>query len=285
MKYKIRKTLLNTVASISPTTYKKRIFKHHEKMSFKNLEQVKLKAEPLLLEFLLSKDQTMFDVGCHIGEYILFGNKVVPMQNIYAFEPNEGQFKLLKKTFNKANLFKLALSNENGTKQFKVPVTKGKHQTTRGTLKLDIQEKDEDDQVTFAVNVRTIDSFVEEHKITNLGLIKVDVEGAEMDVIDGALDTIRQYHPTLILELEKRHLGGSIKPAVERVCELGYKCYYFDADTNTLKLVPEDADAVQDEKYHKVSPVRYVNNLIFIESNSDTDGRIDAINDRISNSK
>lgn len=281
MKQKMRKILLNSVASISPSTYKNRVFKHHNNMSFRNLDQVKLKAEPLLLEFLLEKNYVLFDVGAHIGEYILFGNKSVPMNQIYAFEPNDGQYRLLKKTFRKAKIYNIALSNENGIKQFKVPVLKGKQQTTRGTLKVNIQEKDEESKVIFEVKVKTLDTFVEDQKIDNLGLIKIDVEGAELDVIEGATKTIARMHPTLILELEKRHLGGSIVNAIEKVNGLGYKCFYYNPDKMEITEVPADADDVQDEQFHKVNPVRYINNFIFIEDNEQLVDKIKAINLKI----
>jgi FkbM family methyltransferase len=283
IKEKIHNLGLQLLATFAPKRYKAHIFKNFDKARLSNLEKFNLTSEPLLINYLLKKEEAFFDVGAHHGEFIYYALKKLPAQNIYAFEPNRTQYSKLVKIFKRVNIFDLGLSNLNGTLEFKIPIINGKTVTTRGTLKTNYVEKEEQKHILLRIKVRTIDSFVEEHGINNLGLIKVDVEGAEMDVIEGAKKTIQRDKPNLILELEKRHLGGSIVSSIQKIKDLGYECYYFDFSGLKIRKLDENPDIIQDETFHKVLPVKYINNFIFIHRESQYFREIEAINDLIKN--
>lgn len=285
MKEKIKKEILQVLAETTPNWYCDLIFRKHKHATFKNLEKLKLKAEPLLLKYLLTKNDKLFDIGAHVGEFIYCAQRSIPPKNIYAFEPNTSRFKVLKKSFRHSNTFNIALSSENGLSEFKVPIINNKAQTARGTLRTAFKEKDEQGAIIFTVHVQTIDSFVKEQAIETLALIKVDTEGTEMDIIKGAENTIKEQRPILILELEKRHLGGSINPAIQKINKFGYHCYFYDSDSMSIKQVTGDADTIQLDKYHKVNPVRYVNNFIFLPQDTDHRSKILHINRSIANER
>jgi hypothetical protein len=56
------------------------------------------------------------------------------------------------------------------------------------------------------VKVATLDGLVERLGLSRLDFVKADIEGAEAQLIAGASETLRRFHPTLLLELEDRHL-------------------------------------------------------------------------------
>jgi FkbM family methyltransferase len=78
---------------------------------------------------------------------------------------------------------------------------------------------------TIGVGVDTLDALVEQLGLTRLDLIKADVEGAEGRLLDGGRDTLSRFRPTLLLELEDRHLsrfGSSVGEIVDELADFGY---------------------------------------------------------------
>ena len=58
--------------------------------------------------------------------------------------------------------------------------------------------------------------------------IKIDVEGSEMDVLDGGVESITSMHPTIMIEINPwsaRAAGVSPKILVDRLRELGYRSF------------------------------------------------------------
>jgi FkbM family methyltransferase len=135
---------------------------------------------------LAGKD--VIDAGAFIGESALILNELQP-RKIYAFEPMEENLQLLKKTI-ELN----ALSN--------IVVVSKVLSSCEGTLK--IQSLCDSSFISETgskkIDATTIDKFVEEHKL-EVGLIKMDIEGAEYDAILGAERTIKEQSPVLIVAL------------------------------------------------------------------------------------
>jgi hypothetical protein len=81
--------------------------------------------------------------------------------------------------------------------------------------------------------LRTIDSF----GFRKVSLIKIDVEGFEDDVIEGAKETIQRYHPILIVEIAKGkdyqkaspRIKALIDQSKERIVKLGYSIKPIDS--------------------------------------------------------
>ena len=71
------------------------------------------------------------------------------------------------------------------------------------------------------VDMRTLDSF----ELPEIDLIKIDVEGYECAVIEGAVNTIMRERPVIILEQVERHARryGYLHTAIERLHSLGYE--------------------------------------------------------------
>ena len=79
---------------------------------------------------------------------------------------------------------------------------------------------------SYTVRGRPIDDVVRELGLHRVDVLKADVEGAELIVLRGASDTIRRFHPKLILEVVPRQLanmGTSVEELESFVWSLGYK--------------------------------------------------------------
>jgi FkbM family methyltransferase len=75
------------------------------------------------------------------------------------------------------------------------------------------------------VEVTTLDAFCAQQSIDRLDFIKADVEGAEIKVLRGGMDTLTRHRPTLQLEIQDPHIakyGSSAAELVDLLAGLGY---------------------------------------------------------------
>jgi hypothetical protein len=78
------------------------------------------------------------------------------------------------------------------------------------------------------VSVTTLDSVLASLEPQRNVFIKIDVEGSEMDVLEGGTQTIASTHPTIMIEINPwsaRAAGQSTKILVDRLRELGYRSF------------------------------------------------------------
>jgi FkbM family methyltransferase len=99
------------------------------------------------------------------------------------------------------------------------------------------------------VRLRRLDTMMAEAHLPIPNLIKIDVEGAEADVLSGALETIHRYRPTIMVELHStntvvskalRQLQGYFSVALEGCCDI------LDAHWNAYIIaVPNENQALR----------------------------------------
>lgn len=157
--------------------------------------------ELLHLDELIGSAGTAIDVGANVGLFTYAFSK--RFQRVYSFEINEGITGAIAR-YNPGNieLIHCGLSSESRTLRFYVPVFRGIPLDGWGSLNRDnlpeaerLVEKD--------VQVAPLDSF----GIKNADFIKIDVEGHEMEVLEGARETISQSRPIVLTELKKQNLS------------------------------------------------------------------------------
>ena len=107
------------------------------------------------------------------------------------------------------------------------------------------------------VRVRTLDSF----QLRDVAVIKIDVEGHEGEVLLGARETIRQSRPTLLVEIEQRHLARPVTEAFEQVLALGYDGSFLDR--GILRPLAEFDVARHQRVENADVGGYYINNFIF----------------------
>jgi hypothetical protein len=117
----------------------------------------------------------------------------------------------------------------------------------------------DDGHVIVEVDVRTLD----EYDIRNVCFIKIDVEGHELDVLKGAARTIDRERPTLLVEIEQRHLACPMQVVFDYVCEFGYRGFFFH-DGGLRSLSEFSSDVHQRPFLPNVFARDYVNNFVFL---------------------
>ncbi|MBF0624646.1 MAG: FkbM family methyltransferase [Magnetococcales bacterium] len=147
---------------------------------------------------------------------------------VYCFEPNPINLTRLKqlKRLNPAldlRLMPLAVGSANGRATFSFMP-----ESTMGKLSDSPFQAEEEACGTLDVSVRTLDDLLQRGDIEPPSLIKVDVEGSEVEVLRGAASLILEHHPVWIIEVHGLSLGLECSHILERagysvrVIETGY---------------------------------------------------------------
>ena len=162
------------------------------------------------------KNKDILDVGGFIGDSILI-LKPLTKKRVFSFEALEEHYELIKKTvamnqLDNVILERMALGDEN--REIEIEVA-GSSSSIKPNEAVEVKGSEK-------VMMRTLDSYVEEHPM-DIGLIKVDIEGAEQQFMKGARKTIEKYRPVLLMSIY--HNADDffhIKPIIES-WNLGYK--------------------------------------------------------------
>lgn len=103
----------------------------------------------------------------------------------------------------------LALGAEAGTEQMSVPFSRFGLVTGRSYLTRQAGGPDSNDefdgQIRVMVPVERLDDFCARQQIDRVDFIKIDVEGAEIQVLEGGQEVIEASRPTMLIEIEARH--------------------------------------------------------------------------------
>lgn len=168
----------------------------------------------------------IFDVGANIGTYTTWMAEIFPGGRIYSFEPQRAVFQMLCGNVAINNLYNvytynMGLGDENTYVEFNEP--NYFNNCDFGTFTLTTQEHVERTEDTFTVEIKTLDSFIDIHKIDRADLLKIDVEGMDMAVLRGAQRTIKKFLPKIFIEHSNNVV--SIKDEILAFLEpYGYEC-------------------------------------------------------------
>ena len=171
-----------------------------------------------------------FDVGANVGLYTWEVSKICPHRKILAFEPDPENIKLLQKTLTAANLqnleiCKCALSNEVSKVLFFQDSLTSATGCIAGKDTPWVEKYLSSSANEIKVKTNTLDSVVSDDN--NPSLIKIDVEGHEVEVLHGGKNTLIKIKPLLILE----SFPPKQRTILSILQELGYKS--IDADRLT----------------------------------------------------
>jgi FkbM family methyltransferase len=142
----------------------------------------------------LNAGDTLYDLGASIGFFTLIAAKIVgPTGRVWAFEPLPDSVTRLRKNldlnaFQNVTVVPCAVSDHSGS---------GRMVGIANRARLDVAETEE----SANVSVTTIDAWRSETDAAPPTVIKIDVEGAEIDVLRGAEETIAESLPLLLIEV------------------------------------------------------------------------------------
>ena len=276
----MRQFIKNILLVIAPAFIKNRVFAHYQTLGWKTLSSSEFDAELLILEYFLNKNSVFFDIGTNKGEYAYYAEKLMNPKNIYLFEPEKKLNKQLQAIFGNCQVFDLALSDNKGKHQFKIPLINGVADNCLSSLEVENKEDNETEAIIYEVKTDTLDNFTKEKNIIP-DVIKIDVEGHELSVLKGAENFINKNHPTLIIEIEQRHHKDiNIESVFESFKQKGYNCYYYSKKQSQLFSYENKTHLTNTKEYF--GKIDYINNYIFIHESNKTIQSIELINKTIS---
>lgn len=216
------------------------------------------RGEMVLLDEFLERDdcEVFFDVGAHVGIFSLYAAKRLSDGIVHSFEPLEDHVERLRYNidmngFENIKINKTLLSNSSGTGEISVPIAEeSENPLLAGSGGSSTIEPDSSGSYeSHTVLQSTLDDYVDENDVSDVDLIKVDVEGAELDVLDGGLDTLRSFHPWVLMELDKRLLeraGRSGEDVLYFWRDHGYSVHRIEYDGSLTEVIdPSDLNTKQ----------------------------------------
>lgn len=183
-------------------------------------------------------DRNVVDVGAAVGMYSTFW--APHCDHLYAYEPVPpifGELTKLEDKFHNVTAINKAVSNFVGTSTFWVD---DKRLSNNGF-------QNHVDGQPIAVQVTQLD----DENLGDVGFLKVDCEGNELDVLLGAKALIQTCRPTCMVEIYPRFNDGDIDFTFGYFWGLNYRCYFNHRDLQTLVQIESTehgVDVANDEQ-------------------------------------
>jgi FkbM family methyltransferase len=172
---------------------------------------------------------TFIDVGANIGYFSFLVKQMSPQAQIHSFEPLPKNIESYKKnrelnSFSDMHLYESCVADRMGETEFLIPPLGESGWGRMAHRELFSGQKIKRDVIT-------LDQFCAEKKITKVDLMKIDVEGYEMKVLQGAKQLIEKSRPKICIEINEPCLvdtGTSGAEIFSYLQERAYQMYALD---------------------------------------------------------
>lgn len=178
------------------------------------------------LERYVRPGDVVIEAGANMGsETVLLSRMVGDAGHVYGFEPNPYTYERLSMNvaineLKNVSIYDLAIGEKDGEVSFNIypkgfcnPGMSSKYMSTPQTKKITVPQ-------------RTLDSFVAEKGISRVNFLKMDIQGAEMDLLNGADGLLERDRPTIFMEALREY--NDITQLYNRMKKYGYKIYLID---------------------------------------------------------
>jgi len=172
----------------------------------------------LIIEGQIRDNFNCIDIGAHKGEILRLLLKQSPSGKHYAFEPIPYLYNdLVKSNYRNVTVLPYALADSNGETTFQLvknaPAYSGIKKRKYAVENPQIEE--------IMVGLRSLDSLIPQEE--KIDFIKIDVEGAELGVLKGGVNTLKKNKPLILFE-----------------CGKGASDYYGTSPLDIYKLITEE---------------------------------------------
>jgi len=226
----LKQTLRRVEARFTPRqnelTFRDRRFSVVRSLWWDDATQASFEAE--IIPYFKALDErtrftTIIDAGAATVFFSISAGLIFPEASIFAFEPSPRQRIVLQRNLAKSNLADrvqiegIGLWNKADRLSFRTHGAMSSFESVselRG--KMPFQE---------SVEVKAFDHWAAENKLQSLDLVKMDIEGAEIEALEGAVTMLQRFHPELLVQAYHIRDGGRTYERCEQILTpLGYKC-------------------------------------------------------------
>ena len=220
-----RRSTAQTIGRLFPPAYfalRSKLRRYRE--TRRSSVQVRQKRAQLDILARLARDRVVLDVGAHRGAYTL---EVAPhAAQVHAFEPNPELVQLLEDLFSFApwpvEVHGFALSDREDIADLRVP------RQRPGSATLEAENlhvnalADTEEMAAFRVPTRRLDDL----NLDRVDLIKIDVEGHQLPLLEGSRQTLNKCQPDIFIEIDETHRHGSIQAIDAWLEAAGYTGFF-----------------------------------------------------------
>lgn len=177
----------------------------------------------VLNEIKNKPDSIIYDLGANIGYFSLLCSAASDKAKIFCFEPIPDNMSILCHHLlvnHIKNVFpvNMAISDHFGLVDFSADNISHSY-TYKQT-----SEHYGNREVNIKVGVISLDILINELQFSKPDIIKIDVEGAEYDVLKGAIEVIKIYKPKILLSTHEAHIKGIEKKCLGFLDDINYSC-------------------------------------------------------------
>ena len=191
----------------------------------------------------LQAGQTFWDIGANVGWFSVFASKIVGANGrVVSFEPAPEVFDILVSHANTAGcitVIRLGVGNADEVRLFAAQGRSSSSSFVEDVVKMNFHFHPTVQIKNIEVGLRKADSLVKELKSIP-SLVKIDVEGFELEVLRGASNLLSSSRPTLIIEVHPRQLelsGGAETLLFQFLQDHRYAWDVIDRNPNSLYTI------------------------------------------------
>jgi FkbM family methyltransferase len=177
-----------------------------------------------LLQSYVSSEAIFLDVGVNIGNHSLYLARFC--KQIYAFEPIKSLYDQFLASIFANDILNIHAYNYALGKESKTLPIYGNH-ANMGTSSITVHDGRHKIQ---DIKILKLDDVYQDIGITRIDVMKIDVEGYELDVLLGAVECIKKYKPVLLIEYSPRLYNATDKTIAPHLIELLYSLGYSITD-------------------------------------------------------
>jgi FkbM family methyltransferase len=198
----------------------------------------------------LTPEMVLIDIGANQGEFTIFSAKRLWAGKVYAFEPVNDYFEQLNHNvalnhFRNVKTFPFGLSDIQGN----LPVYMAATGPGENEGLASIYQSGHRDRFVQEIRLELFDSFAKSLTLERMDFIKIDVEGAELNVLKGSRKMIEKFKPAIMLEISNetyKSAGYSVDDVLTFFKTLNYSFYLIGKGGKLMppKSIPAFCNAV-----------------------------------------
>lgn len=190
-------------------------------------------SEHLAIMPFLKPDAVFIDIGANTGEFALIAAKRLARGQVLAFEPFPPMFHILEENvalnrFRNVRLFPCGLGQTPSVVPFYGADDHSLHIGTHEGLTT-MYASATRAKIVGQGDIRRFDDIAAEQQLARLDSMKIDVEGAELPVLQGAIKSLRRFHPAVLIEINEEMFqaaGYTTADLMTFMQDLGYRPWF-----------------------------------------------------------